>query len=105
MTETVETIVAPEADTATDRRRKKASVNQDDAARVAKRVKILIPKTQQDKSDVYVSLNEYDCLIKRGVVVEVPDFVVEVLEQAVEERADIDGVVSRVPSYPFQIVG
>lgn len=45
-----------------------------------KMVKIKIPKTRKDEGDVFVSVNDYSCLIQRGVEVEVPDFVAEVLQ-------------------------
>ena len=44
-----------------------------------KMVKIRIPRTKKEEEDVFVSVNNYTCLIKRGVEVEVPDFVYEVL--------------------------
>ena len=53
-----------------------------------KMVKIRIPRTKADQEDVFVSVNMYTCIVKRGVDVEVPDFVAEVLrhqEEALEE--------------------
>jgi len=53
-----------------------------------KKVKIRIPRTKADESDVYVSVNNRTWLIKRGVEVEVPECVAEVLrnqEIALEE--------------------
>ena len=53
-----------------------------------KMVKVRIPRTKSDQEDVFVSVNMYNCIIKRGVEVEVPDFVAEVLrhqEEALEE--------------------
>ena len=53
-----------------------------------KMVKIRIPRTKADQEDVFVSVNMYTCIVKRGVEVEVPDFVAEVLrhqEEALEE--------------------
>ena len=47
-------------------------------------VKIRIPRTNKDQEDVFVSVNNYTCLIKRGVEVEVPDFVAEVLRHQEE---------------------
>ena len=45
-----------------------------------KMVKIKIPKTRHEKDPVYVSVNMRDWLIQRGVEVEVPECVAEVLE-------------------------
>lgn len=45
-----------------------------------KMVKIRIPRTKKDEEDVFVSVNNYTCIIKRGVEVEVPDYVAEVLQ-------------------------
>ena len=53
-----------------------------------KMVKIRIPRTKSDQEDVFVSVNMETFLIKRGVEVEVPDYVAEVLrhqEEALEE--------------------
>ncbi len=44
-----------------------------------KMVKIRIPKTKEEKEDVFVSVNFRTYQIQRGVEVEVPDFVAEVL--------------------------
>lgn len=54
-----------------------------------KTVKIRLPKTRELQDDVFVSVNERTWLIKRGVEVEVPECVAEVLanaEKAEEER-------------------
>ena len=45
-----------------------------------KMVKIRIPRTKADQEDVFVSVNNYTCVIKRGEEVEVPVFVKEVLD-------------------------
>ena len=45
-----------------------------------KMVRIRIPRTRKDQEDVFVSVNNYTCIVKRGVEVEVPDFVAEVLQ-------------------------
>lgn len=43
-------------------------------------VKIKLPKTKELKEDVFVAVNFRTYQIQRGVEVEVPDFVAEVLE-------------------------
>ena len=53
-----------------------------------KMVKIRIPRTKADQEDVFVSVNMRTWLIKRGVEVEVPASVAEVLrhqEEVLEE--------------------
>ena len=54
-----------------------------------KLVKLRIPKTKENQDDVFVSVNERTWLIKRGVEVEVPECVYEVLmhQQRMEEIA------------------
>lgn len=47
-------------------------------------VKIKIPRERSDQEDVFVSVNMETFLIKRGVYVEVPDYVAEVLEHQEE---------------------
>lgn len=49
-----------------------------------KMVKIRMPRTKKDEEDVFVSVNNYTCIIKRGVEVEVPDYVAEVLRHQEE---------------------
>ena len=49
-----------------------------------KMVKIKIPRTKSDQEDVFVSVNMETFLIKRGVEVEVPDYVAEVLQHQEE---------------------
>ena len=50
------------------------------AATKPKTVKIKLPLTRYEKDDVYVAINGKSYLIKRGETVEVPEDVVEVLE-------------------------
>ena len=54
-----------------------------------KMVKIRIPRTKKDQEDVFVSVNNYTCLIKRGVEVEVPYFVANVLKHQEEQLEKI----------------
>lgn len=49
-----------------------------------KMVKIRIPRSKADQEDVFVSVNLNTYAIKRGVEVEVPDFVAEVLRHQEE---------------------
>ena len=60
------------------------------SGRSAKRkmVTIRIPRTSPKQEDVFVSVNAYTCIVKRGVDVEVPDFVAEVLKHQ-EEMMEI----------------
>ena len=51
-----------------------------DSAPKRKMVKIKIPRERADQEDVFVSVNMETFLIKRGVWVEVPDYVAEVLD-------------------------
>ena len=53
-----------------------------------KMVKVRIPRTKADQEDVFVSVNLRTWIVKRGVEVEVPECVAEVLrhqEEALEE--------------------
>ncbi len=43
-------------------------------------VRIRLPKERRDQEDVFVGVNERTWLIRRGVEVEVPECVAEVLE-------------------------
>lgn len=54
-----------------------------------KTVRIRIPRTRKDQEDVFVSVNDYTCIVKRGVEVEVPDFVAEVLQHQEEMLENI----------------
>ncbi len=45
-----------------------------------KKVKIKLPKIKGETDDVFVSVNNYTCVIKRGEEVEIPVFVKEVLD-------------------------
>jgi hypothetical protein len=49
-----------------------------------KLVKIRIPKVKANQEDVFVSVNERTWLIKRGVEVEVPECVAEVIRHQEE---------------------
>ena len=54
-----------------------------------KKVKIKLPLTRAEKDDKYVAVNGKSYLIKRGVEVEVPDFVAEVLQHQEEMLENI----------------
>ena len=54
-----------------------------------KMVKIKLPKTKELKDDVFVSVNFRTYQIQRGVEVEVPDFVAEVLRHQEEMLEEI----------------
>ena len=45
-----------------------------------KTVTVRIPRLNPRQEDVFVSVNNYTCIVRRGVDVEVPDFVAEVLQ-------------------------
>ena len=51
-------------------------------AKAPKKVKIRIPRTRSESEDVYVALNGKSYLIKRGVEVEVPAGVAEILQHS-----------------------
>ena len=53
-----------------------------------KMVKIKIPLTRTEKDDVYVAVNFKTYMIKRGVEVEVPASVAEVLQRKEEMLAE-----------------
>ena len=54
-----------------------------------KMVKIRIPRTRANEDDVFVSVNMRTWLIKRGVEVEVPECVAEVLRHQEEMLENI----------------
>ena len=54
-----------------------------------KMVKIKIPRTKADQEDVFVSVNMETFLIKRGIEVEVPDYVAEVIRHQEEMLENI----------------
>lgn len=56
-----------------------------------KLVKIKLPLTKDEKDPVHVGINERDWIIQRGVYVEVPECVVEVLDNS--ERATYDAIL------------
>ena len=51
-----------------------------------KTVKVKIPKFKKNQEDVFVSVNERTWIVKRGVEVEVPECVAEVIRRSEEMR-------------------
>lgn len=49
-----------------------------------KKVRITLPLSRSEKEDVYVAVNGKSYLIKRGIEVEVPDYVAEVIKHSEE---------------------
>lgn len=63
-----------------------------------KMVKVRIPRTSKNQEDMFVSVNMNTYLIKRGVEVEVPESVAEVLrhqEEALEAIMEFEESVKR----------
>ena len=58
-----------------------------EAKNTEKKVKIILPLTRTEKNDVPVGVNGKTWLIKRGVEVEVPECVAEVLRNSEEMLA------------------
>jgi hypothetical protein len=63
------------------------TVNPNTPVKTEKKVKIRIPLTRGDNSDVFVGVNDRTWVIKRGVEVEVPECVVTELKQQEEALA------------------
>lgn len=109
MSEPVDNFDAAEAVTETVTRRKR-SATAEEIQRVdsksAKKIKIHIAKTKDDKSDVYVAVNGTSYLIQRGVNVEVPDYLLSTLNDAVVSTLDEDtGEYVDIPRIPVSVVG
>ena len=68
---------------------KKTAATKEAEAPVEKMVKIRIPRTKKEEEDVFVSVNLRTWLIKRGVEVEVPECVAEVLRHQEEMLEEI----------------
>lgn len=83
-------------------------LNSEAEIRASRKVKVLIHKTEGDTGsiDVPVSVNGKTWLIKRGVEVVIPAYVLEVLQNAIKDIYVQDDVTKsivkrEVPSYPF----
>ena len=53
-----------------------------------KKVRLKLPVERGLDSDVYVSVNDYSCVIRRGETVEVPWFVAEALRDSEDAAAE-----------------
>ena len=53
-----------------------------------KKVKIRLPRIKGESDTLYVSINERNWLIKRGVTVEVPECVAKLLEEIEEAQEE-----------------
>lgn len=93
-----EKVTAPEKDLETENAALRAELEALKANKAAvdaeapagpKMVKVRIPRTKKDEEDVFVSVNLRTYIIKRGVEVEVPDFVAEVLRHQEEMMEEI----------------
>lgn len=74
-----------------------------------RKVRIKIAETEQDRSDVYVSINDWDALIKRGVEVVVPEAVYVLLSKAGDQtfKQEKDGSLTEgfSPRYHVTLLG
>jgi hypothetical protein len=64
-----------------------STVNTNNTVKTEKKVKIRLPLSRENNADVFVGVNDRNWLIKRGVEVEVPECVVEVLRNQEEALA------------------
>lgn len=79
-----------------------------------KKYKIMIPSTEKDSSPVFLGVNGWTFLVKRDEVVELPESVKELLDNAkmtvyVQRKADDGGeglvlVPMEVLRYPYQLL-
>lgn len=74
-----------------------------------KRVRIIIAPSETDRSDVYVSIGEWDALIKRGEEVSIPEPAYILLSKAGEVRFEQnkDGTLKQyfAPRYSITVLG
>ena len=74
-----------------------------------RKVRIVIAESDQDRSDVYVSINDWDALIKRGVEVAVPEAVYVLLSEAGDQTftQEKDGSLTEgfSPRYHVKLLG
>lgn len=77
-----------------EKKEEKVSVKEkkpENAPAKAKRVKIKLPRLrEQENADMFVAVNGENFTIKRGVEVEVPDYIAEVLRHSEEAEAEAD---------------
>lgn len=76
-----------------------------------KKVKIMIDEQEgeESQSDVFVSVNGQSFLIKRGFVVEVPEYVVHALKNCImttmkQDKYTEEMIYKDVPRYPFHVI-
>lgn len=48
-------------------------------------VEIVVPRTSRNQADLFVCVNSESFLIKRGVPVRVPDYVVDVIQNSLDQ--------------------
>ena len=85
-----------------EKKEEKVSVKEkkpENAPAKAKRVKIKLPRLRdQENTDVFVAVNGENYTIKRGVEVEVPDYIAEVLRHSEEAEAEADEHILKTSS-------
>ena len=59
-------------------------------------VKIRLSKDRSNNADLFVGVNGYTALIKRGVVVEVPRYVARVIERSIEQDQKTADMIERI---------
>lgn len=67
-------------------------------------VRIVVEESESDQQPVYVGLNGRSYRVKRGVEVDVPRGVANVLLTAKQKARNKDGTEREVPTYPTRIV-
>lgn len=64
-----------------------AAINKNEENKTERKmVTIRLPKVKKDQEDLYVACNGERFIVKRGVEVEVPDYVAEIIRHSEEMR-------------------
>ena len=64
-----------------------AAINKNEETKTERKmVTIRLPKVKKDQEDLYVACNGERFIVKRGVEVEVPDYVAEIIRHSEEMR-------------------
>lgn len=65
------------------------------ATKTENKIKVILPRMRPDESDLFVSVNNETFMIKRGVEVEIPDYVYAEIKRAEEQRmANLDQIAA-----------
>lgn len=86
------------------KRAARTTAKKDSADPMSQTVRVVVEESETDRQPAYVGLNGRSYRIKRGIEVDVPKPVADILLTSKQKHRNADGSEREVPTYPTRVV-